>query len=250
VASYVYDQQWKDERERLAGMSRLWDEGSRELLTKLGAGGRVLEVGAGAGSMTEWFAGQAGHVTAVDVSTRFLEAIDRPNVEVLELDVLEREPPAGFDLVYSRLVAEHLGRPVLERMAAAAAPGGLVVVEDYDWACADVFPADPLFRRVLDAVIGFMEKSGYDRSYGRRLVAELRDLGLKDVQAEGRARVVQGGTPETAFFRLSLEALREPIVDAGALTDAEVDQALSRIDDPEGVYLSPLMVCAWGRKRP
>jgi SAM-dependent methyltransferase len=248
VASYVYDQQWKDERERLAGMSRLWDQGSRKLLSGLGTRGRVLEVGAGAGSVTEWLADQAEHVTAVDVSTRFLAAIERPNVEVLEHDVLAEELPGGYDLVYSRLVAEHLGRPCLERMAAAAAPGGLVVVEDYDWASAGVFPEDPRFGQVLDAVIGLMEQAGYDRFFGRRLPSELRSLGLEDVHAEGRARLVQGGTQDTAFFRLSLESLREPIVASGALTDDQAGEALRLLDDPELVYLSPLMVAAWGRK--
>jgi SAM-dependent methyltransferase len=249
VATYVYDQQWKDERERLAGMSRLWDEGSRALLSRFPAG-RVLEVGAGAGSMTEWLADRAAQVTAVDVSTRFLEAIDRPNVEVLEHDVLADELPGGFDLVYSRLVAEHLGRPCLERIVAAAAPGGLAVVEDYDWSSAGVFPDDPRFGQVLDAVIGLMEQAGYDRFFGRRLVGELGSLGLEDVEAEGRARLVQGGTPETAFFRLSLESLREPLVAAGALTEDQVEEALRQLDDPGAVYLSPLMVAAWGRKRP
>jgi hypothetical protein len=98
-------------------------------------------------------------------------------------------------------------------------------------------------------VIGFMEQAGYDRSFGRRLVSELRANGLEDVAAEARARVVQGGSPETAFFRLSLESLRAPLVESGALTDHEAEQALEHMDDPEGVYLSPLMVAAWGRKR-
>jgi hypothetical protein len=38
VPEYVYDQDWTDERERLAGIERLWDPGSTELLTKLGVG--------------------------------------------------------------------------------------------------------------------------------------------------------------------------------------------------------------------
>ena len=255
MASYAYDQEWKDERERLAGIERLWDGGSHALLDRLGvsSGWRCIEVGAGAGSMVEWLSdkvGPSGSVTAVDVSTRFLEAIDKPNVQVLRQDVLDEDLPTGFELVYGRLVVEHLGTPALERMVAAAAPGGLVVLEDYDWAAADVFPPDPLFQRVLDAVTGFMERAGYDRFFGRRIFSELRAAGLEDVQAEARARVIQGGTPETVFYRLSLESLRDPIVASGALTGTEVDEAMRRIDDPAATYVSPLMVSAWGRRRP
>jgi SAM-dependent methyltransferase len=251
VPTYVYDQEWKEERERLAGIERLWDPGSRALLERLGvsSGWRCLEVGAGGGSMVEWLADRAESVVATDVSTRFLEAIDLPNVEVRELDVLADElPREEFDLVYARLVVEHLGKPALDRMVPALQPGGLLLLEDYDWAAADVHPPDPLFPRVLTAVLGFMEKAGFDPRFGRRLVAELREAALGDVEAEGRVRVIRGGTPETAFYRLSLESLRGALVESGALSEEEVAAALARTDDPEAVYLSPIMVAAWGRR--
>jgi hypothetical protein len=38
VGTYTYDQAWKDERERLAGIERLWDEGTFALLERLGVG--------------------------------------------------------------------------------------------------------------------------------------------------------------------------------------------------------------------
>jgi SAM-dependent methyltransferase len=252
VATYAYDQEWKDERERLAGIERLWDPGSRALMERLGvgAGWRCLEVGAGGGSMAEWLSHGVGAVTAADVSTRFLDAIDRPNVEVRKLDILADDLPHGeFDLVYARLVVEHLGRPALERMVPALKPGGVLLLEDYDWAAADVYPADPLFERVTGAVLGFMEKAGFDPRFGRRLVAELREAGLSDVEAEGRVQLISGGTPETAFYRLSLEALRQPLIDSGALSKEEAAEALARLDDPEAVYLSPIMVAAWGRSK-
>jgi SAM-dependent methyltransferase len=250
MATYVYDQEWRDERERLAGIERLWDPGSQALLERLGvgAGWRCIEVGAGGGSMVEWLADRVGTVVAADVSARFLEAIDRPNVEVRELDVLAGDLPEGeFDLVYARLVVEHLGRPALERMLPALKPGGMLLLEDYDWAAADVHPHDPLFERVTGAVLGFMEKAGFDPRFGRRLVSELSEVGLSDVNSEGRVRLIRGGSPETAFYKLSLEALRLPLIDSGALSEEEIDEALKRTDDPESVYLSPILVAAWGR---
>jgi SAM-dependent methyltransferase len=254
MATYVYDQEWRDERARLAGIEALWDPGSRALLAGLGVdrGWRCLEVGAGGGSMTEWLAdrvGEEGGVVAADVSTRFLDALERPNVEVREHDIVAGGPlPPEFDLAYARLVVEHLGRPALERLVAAVRPGGLLVLEDYDWAAADVHPPDELFARVTDAVLGFMEKAGFDPGYGRRLMGELDAVGLEDVEADGRVRLLRGGSPGIAFYRLSLVSLRPGLVESGALSDEEVDEALKRIDDPERVYLSPIMVAGWGRK--
>jgi SAM-dependent methyltransferase len=202
----------------------------------------------GGGSMVEWLADRVGTVVAADVSARFLEGIDRPNVEVRELDVLADDLPEGeFDLVYARLVVEHLGRPALERMLPALKPGGMLLLEDYDWVAADVHPPDPLFEKVTGAVLGFMEKAGFDPRFGRRLVSELTDAGLTDVKAEGRVRLIRGDSPETAFYKLSLEALRQPLIDSEALSEEEVDEALKRTDDEQAVFLSPIMVAAWGK---
>ena len=251
MAEYVYDQDWKDERERLAGMERLWDPGTRALLAGLGVGEgwRCLEVGAGGGSVSEWLAdrvGTGGHVVAADVSLRFLSAIERDNLEPRELDILGEELPEGeFDLVYARLVAEHLGTEAVRAMARCVKPGGLLVLEDYDWS---VDLRDEFFQRVQAAVLGLMEEAGFDPYFGRRLIGELTEAGLEDVNADGRLRVVRGGTPETAFFVLSLESLRATLVEQGKITDREADEALARLEDPAHVMLTPVMVSASGRR--
>ena len=251
MPEYVYDQGWKDERERLAGMERLWDPGTRELLDRVGVGEgwRCLEVGAGGGSVSEWLAdrvGPGGQVVAADVSLRVLEPIARENLEPRELDILGDELPEGeFDLVYARLVAEHLGGDAVRAMARCVEPGGLLVLEDYDWS---VDLRDEFFQRIQDAVLGFMEEAGFDPYFGRRLIAEMAGAGLERISAEGRVRVIRGGTPETAFFRLSLAALKDTLIEAGTITADEVERALAQLDDPDDVRLSPVMVAAQGRR--
>jgi ubiquinone/menaquinone biosynthesis C-methylase UbiE len=146
MAEYVYDQTFAEERERLAGIERLWDPGTRALMERVGVGPgwRCLEVGAGGGSMVEWLAervGPQGSVLATDVYTKFLDAMDRANLEVREHDILADElPEAEFDLAYARLVAEHLGPEVIERMIPALKPGGVLLLEDYDFSSATVHP--------------------------------------------------------------------------------------------------------------
>jgi predicted O-methyltransferase YrrM len=252
--TYVYDQDWKEERDRLAGMEQLWDDGTKAIVESLGIspGWRCLEIGGGAGSIAEWLADRvapAGEVLATDVSTRYLSAIERPNLEVREHDVLKDPLPAEhYDLVHARLVVEHLGRPALERMAPAVRPGGWLVLEDYSFAAVAVDPPDELFERVTAAVLDFMSQAGFDPEYGPKLVRELEAVGLEAVEAAGRSRVYRGGSPGTAFMRLSLDSLRDALVAAGALTADEIDQTLARVDDPETVFTSPLMIGAWGRK--
>jgi SAM-dependent methyltransferase len=254
VPEYVYDQTFAAERERLAGIERLWDRGTQEVMERLGIapGWRCLEVGAGGGSMVEWMAervGAEGRVLATDVYTKFLDAIDLPNLEVREHDILAGEPlEPEFDLVYARLVVEHLGAAALRRMVEAVRPGGILLLEDYDWEAVAIHPPQEEFEKVTEAVLGLMAEAGFDANFGRRMLAELDAAGLEDVEAEGRVRLVRGGTPKTAFFRLSLDSLRETLVERGLLSEEEIEHALAGLDDPATTGLTPILVSAWGRR--
>jgi SAM-dependent methyltransferase len=254
TSSYAYDQDWQDERKRLAGMEGLWDPGTRAVIESLGIapGWRCLEVGAGGGSIAEWLAervGPDGRVLATDVSTRYLDPLEGPNLEVRRHDILSDPlPEEKFDLVHARLVVEHLGFAALERMAAAVRPAGWILLEDFDWAGAAAYPEDESFPRVTEAVLNFMSRSGYDAYSGRKLVHELERAGLEEVGADGRVRVYRGGTPATGFTRLSLESLKDALLEAGDLTQEDLERAREGMNDPATVFVSAAMIAAWGRK--
>lgn len=253
MSTYLYDQGWRQERERLAGIEALWDPGTVRHLEALGVGEgwTCLEVGAGGGAVVEWLCRRAERVVATDLDTRFLEAIEAPNLEVLRHDIADDElPDERFDLVHARLVLEHLpGRDrALERMASLVAPGGWLLVEDYDWSSYGVEPRSELGERAAEAVLGFMEEvAGFDRAYGRRLVGELRRVGLHDIEAEGRLRLIDPQSPGADFYRLSLAALRDTLAEQGRLTAGESDAALAMLGDRDSTIVSPVMVAAWGR---
>ena len=252
--TYTFDAAWEQERERLAGIERLWDGGTQDLLRGLGVGSgwSCLEVGAGGGSITAWLCDQVGpqgRVVATDLDTRFVGAIERPNLDVrVHNIVVDAALPEQFDLVHSRLLVEHIGLGALGRMFESVRPGGLLVVEDYDWASSAAWPDDGLFARVGDAIIALMSGAGFDPFLGRKLVRALCDAGLVDVDATGRSVFVRGGTPSTAFYRLSMAALRSPLVASGAVSDDEVDGALAMMDDVGWTALTPVLVAAWGRR--
>jgi SAM-dependent methyltransferase len=255
MPEYVYDQSFAEERERLAGVERLWDPGTRAIMERLGiaSGWRCLEVGAGGGSMVEWMAkqvGSEGRVLATDVYTKFLDSIELSNLEVRNHDILAGEPlEPEFDLVYARLVVEHLGTAALQRMVEAVRPGGLLLLEDYEWDSVAFEPPREEFDRIREAVLGIMVEAGFDPNFGRRLPAALEAAGLENVEAEGRAHLIRGGSPETSFFRLSVSSLRESLVERGALSEEEIERALSEFDNPATTAVSPILVSGWGMRR-
>src|SRR5262245_34426627 len=156
---YLFDHAVKTERERLAAIEAAANPLTIECLETIGVseGWRCLEVGAGAGSIAEWLGrrvGPKGKVVATDLQTKFLEAIDAPNLEVRKHDITREElEPDAFDLVSARKVLEHLPDPsaALRRMVAALRPGGWLLVEDSDLAS---------FLRV-----SFPQRARFERAY-------------------------------------------------------------------------------------
>lgn len=260
MGGYLFDHAWESELPRLRLLEDIFDPGTFRHLEALGVGPgwRCLEVGAGAGSVVRWLCdrvGPGGRVVATDTQTGFLERLEEPNLEVRRHDIVADDLEGMvFDLVHARIVLEHLaGRDLaLKRMAAALAPGGVLLVEDFDWSALVPAPgagAD-LFERFVDALLEVMQAVGYTHQYGRRLPLEFRALGLTEVGAEGLVAISLSGTPAAEWWRLNIERLREPLVTRGGLTDAEVE-ALLRLTDDEGFcFQYPVLVTAWGRRPP
>jgi SAM-dependent methyltransferase len=251
---YVFGANSDVEHARLRGIEELWDSGSVALLTELGlgAGWRCLEIGAGGGSMVEWMARQQALVTAVDIDTRLVEHLVSDTVTVQRLDVRTAEFPQGeFDLVHARLVFQHLSdrQQILERLAAALCPGGWMVIEDYDWTCFGWDPQDPVLDRTTEAILRYAKQtSGAEVDYGRQVVDDLNRAGLIDVRGEGRARIIDGGCPGFDFFKLSVESLRQRLIDAGALSAADSEMAAARLNDPGIRAYTPMMMVGIGRR--
>jgi SAM-dependent methyltransferase len=134
----IHDEAAWEERYREA----VWSgEPNRQLVDEATAlpAGTALDAGCGEGGDALWLAGQGWQVTAVDFSTT---ALVRGRTRACELgldgridfqhaDLRTWTPPAGrFDLVtahYLHLPSEVRG-PLFERLAAAVAPGGTLLV--------------------------------------------------------------------------------------------------------------------------
>lgn len=289
VTNYLLDHAWVGERERLDGLGTVFDPGTIGQLEGVGVGPgwRCLEVGGGSGTMARWLCertGPTGRVVATDLDTGILQSLRIPGLEVRRHDIVHDELEEGaFDLVHTRLVLEHLPERdvALARMARALAPGGWLVVESFQltpmslastrrdggirWASLTL-PA--LFR----AVLLLMRPAGLDGRLGHRLPAELARLGLVDVDAEGRAVFVRGGSPAASVATLSLTRFAEILADLPAtlsppapwtpagllhrlpplrrLLARQLDSLKAVFDDEAVWAMGPVLVAARGRRPP
>ena len=250
---YILDQGFAQERARIAGMEALWDRGSQALLDDLaiGPGWKCLEVGAGGGSLVEWMAALGAHVTAIDIDTRFVDHLASDSITVRRIDIREDElPQAEFDLVHARLVLEHLTdrRQILARLAATLRPGGWIVIEDYHWGTFGFDDEEEGFSDVTEALLQFMERAGFEREYGRRVVADIASAGLTEVRGEGRVRIVDSNSPGFDFFKLTFESLRGAVVDSGLLSAEDAEAASARFSGGNLRVCTPLMMAGIGRR--
>jgi SAM-dependent methyltransferase len=264
MSTYIFDQAWQQERDRLRALEELFDPASCRRLRDLGVrqGWRCLEVGCGAGGVALWLSdrvGSGGQVVATDLDPRFVERHGRANLDLrthnLLTDALEE---GAFDLVHARAVLEHIPerRHGLARMVSAVRPGGWLVAEDVDF--GDVMAATlpryvhppehaALYERVLRGVEKLFAVIGADASFGSRLPTALLEAGLEDVGAEVHAPFVRGGA-ERDFASLTIQHLRPQLVGAGLLSEDEVEQFLTLTAQPRFGYAPLFMVTAWGRR--
>jgi SAM-dependent methyltransferase len=250
---YTYGGDFAEERTRLASIESLWDPGSQALLDELGvhSGSRCLEVGPGGGSLVEWMARRGATVTAIDIDTRFIDHLRSDSIVVRCADIRhDALPQSEFDLVHARLVLEHLDdrREILDRLITTLRPGGWILIEDYDWTTFEFEGGDDDgFIHAAKACMEFMNRAGYERDYGRRVVGEMAEAGLTEVRGEGRVRIIDSNSPGLDFFRLSFESLREAVIAAGLITAKDADAASARFKR-DFRLTTPMMVAGLGRR--
>ncbi len=260
TGDYVLDQREGEGPERLRRSFEEWlDPLTRERLEIIGVqtGWKCLEIGPGAGSMTRWLCervGREGRVVAIDLNPRFISELRYPQLEVREADIaVHKLEESAFDLAYVRWTLTHIPerRGVIEKMVRSLRPGGWLLCIERDTVTYDVdesVPADLADRHVANtdepAARADRERRGVDPQLGRRLFGWLRQLGMEEVDAEGRTRPQVGGTARALGHRATMAQFMR----ARGVPDEEVRRRVTYWDDPSFAVWSPLAVATWGRK--
>ena len=258
--AYQFDHQWEQERTRLGALEAVFDPCSRRCIEAIDPkpGWRCLEVGAGGGSMAEWLCSAVapeGRVVATDLETKFVSAIDAPNLEVRQHDIVSDPLEVdAFDLIHSRAVLDHLPErdSVLNRLVAALRPGGWLVVlgGDFSTVRAVGLASDEaaFFDRGFATVVDAGRAVGFDPFYGRRLGVAFRDAGLDAVSVEGSVFEWNAKHPLAQLYVLTFQRLKPMVLEAEALTAAEFDRLLSMMTADDFHGLSNALFAVRGRK--
>jgi SAM-dependent methyltransferase len=221
------------------------------------AGWRCLELGAGGGSIASWLAtqvGPTGRVVATDIDISRVPTSSLDQLEVLRHDLVTDELPTGpWDLVHERLVLQHVPArlEVLDRIVAALAPGGWVVLEDFDTAEVRTTDRDgpdhELIVRVAVAFNELLRARGGVSSFAANARRELMNRGLVDTGSSGHVSIASGGTGFARAVAANTSQVRDQLETKG-FTTAELDHFIEVVADPGTLVGSPVLISTWGRQ--
>lgn len=257
------------EYERLRAQARAWHEATDRLFDEvaLAPGARCLDAGCGPGYTMRMMAervGPSGHVTGVDADAALGdEAIalmlgsgyGNCAFEQVDLESGERIPGEPFDIVYARLLVFHAHDQValVRRLWEAVAPGGYLVLHDYDVRTADVLPGLQSMEEWRRVVLSAFVEGGRDIHIGHRLPLLFQDAGIGTVDGTdvaGRLETLRSGGWMFAEVYRSILPLA---VRLGLTTRVGYDQwfhdfARDTAEYPDSALLWPLLIGAWRRK--
>ncbi len=244
------------ENRRLAMLADLRDRRSAAYLEQLGltAGWRCLDVGSGGGALAQWMARQVapgGSVLSTDIDLRF-QPEGSGNIEVRRHDIVHEDLPENeFDLVHARALLQTIDQreTVLDKLVRTTKPGGWIVVNDPEWSTFERQPMPPAFRALYDAMMAIGQKAnGYDRYWGGRLLAAFGERGLLEIQCDGDAHAMRGGTESAEWLILAYERAAPLLIQAALVDQATVDAGLREARRPEFLIMGPTSMVCRGRK--
>jgi SAM-dependent methyltransferase len=257
------------EYERLRAQARVWEAATGRLLDQVGLapGATCLDAGCGPGETMRLMAhrvGPTGRVTGIDIDAELGAAAQAMlhdeghrhcRVDPHDLTTDEPLPGGPYDLVFARLLLFHLPPrvEVLRRLWNAVAPGGHLVLQDYDLRPAGTVPALDSAETATQVVIEAFTAMGCDVRVGATLPALMAAaaIGAPDgTDVAGRLEPFGDGRRmlESVYRSLLPAALAHKItteVDAAATLAALDRDAAHHAAVP---MLWPLMIGAWKRK--
>jgi SAM-dependent methyltransferase len=259
-----------EEYERLRAQSRVWEAATARLFDQvgLGSGARCLDAGCGPGETMRMMAqrvGPEGWVMGVDVDAplgaqalRMLHASGHHQCafEHGDVSLAGRLPGGPFDLVFARLLLFHVHDRVgvLQNLWEWVAPGGHLVVQDYDVEPCNVQPGLETVDEFRRVVRGAFDAAGCDVRAGHHLPLLFAEAGIGAPDGTDVAGRLEPFSAASAMFGAVYRSVLPGALELGLTTEEQsarwfADLARDAAESGDHAAMWPLMIGAWKQKR-
>lgn len=257
------------EYERLRAQSRAWEAATSRVFDQVGlaAGASCLDAGCGPGETMRLMAqrvGPTGRVTGVDLDAALgaqaqatLHDAGHRQCRFAALDITSEEPIPGapFDLVYARLLIIHLPDRVaaLRRLWDAVAPGGHLVIQDYDMRSLAVMPTLASVDELIRVVVAGLSAAGCDVRIGTRLGELFAKAGIGSPDGTDVSGRLEPLADAQRVITTVYASILSTAIAHGITTEPRAAQTLSDVARdverfPDRATMWPLLIGAWKRK--
>jgi ubiquinone/menaquinone biosynthesis C-methylase UbiE len=259
-----------EEYERLRRQAKAFERAAISVLDRipLAPGMSCLDVGCGPGEVMRLMAervGPAGRVVGTDVDEKLgQQGLDHLRAEgytqcsfvVADLYRLGENVPEVFDLVYARLLVQHLDDPIagLKQMYPRVKPGGYLVVQDMYLPALDSDSPSGMLREMKAIIAGVWGggPGARDGRAGMNMPGHFIRAGFgtpDGTDVSGNLLPMrEGGAMMMAVYKSVLPvALKLGITTEERSKQFFADAAEALLDDKSYV-LTPLMISTWKRK--
>ena len=213
---------------------------SKEFLERAGlergasSGLRIADIGCGVGKMALYMAkmnGPSGEVIGVDASAgqieqarRLFEGVPEENGHFAVASAYETGLESDtFDMAYSRFLLMHIQRPqdVLVEMERILTPGGILAIEDGDFASPFCYPPSAAYDRCFELYRLAGERQGADFRIGPKLPNMVLDAGF-EIRSVALAQPVFIGGDAKRLPEWTLEECAPALLEANLTTREEI----------------------------
>jgi hypothetical protein len=156
-------------------------------------------------------------------------------------------------VIHERLVLQHIPErlDVLARLVDALAPGGVILVEDFDTGEVRTVdragPNHELIVRMAQAFNRLLGTRGGTSDFAANALRTLRGHGLEGTGASGYLSIDHGGTGWATVQAANARQVRDGLIGQG-ISPEDVDRFLAVLADPDTIVGSGVLISAWGRR--
>lgn len=251
-------------RERLRVLSDILRPTTESLLRRAGvsAGMSCLDVGCGGGDVTRLLAslvGPNGAVTGIDLDETAL-AIAREeaaaagvaHIRFEHADAAKLDARHEYDVVYARFLLSHVVDPeeTVRQLRQVLRPGGLIIIEDVEFAGHFCHPACDAFLRFVDLYVQAATRRGVDANVGIRVPSYLLNTGYSDVQVN----VIQPASLDSrtkSLVPITMERIADTVHAESLASREELADLVARLyqaaEDPAQLLSYPRILQVWAR---